>query len=98
MGTRTETVSFLRDYADGVGGAYSSWYAGIAKDPSDRLFNGHNVDKEGGHWAHYPADNENIARQVEQDLINLGFDGGGGGGGTASKSVYVYLKTYSTDP
>ena len=77
-------------------GPYSSWYAGIAKDPSDALFNRHCVDKERGGWIYRTADSNAAARVAEKALHQAGFDGGPGGGDTNTKAVYAYKKTAKT--
>jgi len=78
-------------------GAYSAWYAGIAKDPRDRLFNEHGVkEKGGGGWIYRSADSNSAARAAEDALHKAGFDGGPGGGGEKSKAVYAYKKTATT--
>lgn len=81
------------------GGAYSSWYAGIAADPKDRLKSGHGVALTNDNWwIHRACSTDDDAREVEKALLDLGCDGGPSGGDHATKSVYAYLKTSSTDP
>jgi hypothetical protein len=78
------------------GGPYSGWYAGIATDADDCLFNRHNVDKAKGRWIYRPADSNRAARAAEDALHRAGFDGGPGGGTEKTKTVYAYKKTAST--
>jgi len=80
------------------GGAYSSWYCGIASDWGDRLFNEHQVPRQNHWWiARQCYDNES-ARNVEAALLKLGCAGGGGGGDNATIYVYAYLKDTMTNP
>ena len=51
-------------------------YVGIAKDPQDRLFNGHRVQKDGDVWIYRQAFSSDDAREVEKILLEKGADGG----------------------
>ncbi len=94
-----EIINDLTDYANQYPGTSNSqWYVGIASDVDARLFSDHNVIKDGGDWAHAPADTSAIARSVEQHFLGHGFDGGPGGGDSSTMTVYIYIKTSSTDP
>lgn len=68
------------------------WYAGIATNPENRLFNDHRVDKQNGRWIHGQADSVDDARAIESHLHSLGFDGDIGGGDNP-QHVYAYKKT-----
>jgi hypothetical protein len=72
------------------GGAYSSWYAGIASDAKDRLFNDHAVKENGDFWIFRTCDSSVDARSVEDALFRLGAKGGPGGGDSTTKAVYAY--------
>ena len=74
----------------------SDWYVGIATDPRDRLFNGHNVDAHNGIWISEQATSDSVARSVEQAYLDTGHDGGAGGGDENSVYVYAYLKLRGT--
>ncbi len=74
----------------------SAWYAGIAADPKDRLFNGHGVDEKNGQWAYNACATHTDARTVEEALFKLGCKGGGGGGDDSTRSCYVYFITATT--
>jgi len=92
-------ISDIKDYIRNNGSVYSSWYVGIAKDPRDRLFNGHNVHQNGDAWIYREAESSQVARDVENYFINtLGTDGGPGGGDWQSNNVYAYKKNSHTDP
>ncbi len=63
------------------------------------MFIEHGVNKENGRWIYMTADNENIARKVEDYFISLiGLDGCVGGGDSTAKIVYAYKKTKDTNP
>lgn len=94
MTTQDKIVSEITDYVGSS--SKSTWYAGIAADARDRLFNGHSVDEKAGKWIYRTADSEAIARASEKALHDLGFDGGTGGGDTSTKMVYAYKKTPET--
>jgi len=91
-------INEIEDYVGKCGGAFSSWYIGIAEDPRDRLFSEHNVSEKNGNWVYRPTSSSVTARNIEQHFLGLGMDGGSGGGDYLSKAVYSYKKTYSTDP
>jgi hypothetical protein len=76
---------------------FSEWYAGIAADVEDRLFNAHGVDRNNGRWIYRPAPSSVDARLAENMLLNAGFDGGPSGGSIATSYVYAYEKTPSTN-
>lgn len=86
----------LLKYIDGFKNPKSSWYAGIASSPKDRLFSDHNVDEKKGQWAYDICESSEDARDVEEALLKLGCKGGGGGGDHTTKACYVYLITPST--
>ena len=79
-------------------GAYSSWYAGIASDWEDRLFNEHQVPRQGHWYIARQCYNDTEARAVEKALLQLGCDGGRGGGDPTTVFVYAYLKGTMTNP
>jgi hypothetical protein len=87
----------VNDVVAHVGGnEYSAWYAGIATDARDCLFNRHKVDEESGSWIFRTADSNAAARDAEDDLHSLGFDGGPGGGDSGTLRVHAYRKTAQT--
>lgn len=73
-------------------------YVGIAKDPEDRLFNEHKVQKDDGIWIYCPANSSDCAREVEKYLLAKGAVGGPGGGDDDTIYVYAYKKeSYTID-
>ena len=81
------------------GGGFGAWYVGIAKDPRDRLFNGHGVQEKGDWWIYRQAESSDAARSVESRFVNaLGTAGGTGGGDPDSTFVYAYKKSAHTTP
>jgi hypothetical protein len=77
---------------------YSHWYAGIASDPRNRLFQDHNVIEETDPWIFRYCISSKAARNVEEALLELGCDGGPGGGDETTDYVYAYLKSSHTSP
>lgn len=96
MADKARIVKDIEDHFQGKN--YSNCYVGIAADARDRLFNGHGVSQENGHWIIRTADGHRVARDVEQHFINAGMDGGPSGGDASTRKVYAYLKTSSTQP
>jgi hypothetical protein len=88
--TTQQVMADIKAYIAKIGGAYSSWYTGIASDPRDRLFNGHAVKEHGDCWIFRTCDSHTDARSVEDALLRLGAKGGPGGGDNATKAVYAY--------
>lgn len=82
----------------GQGGAYSSWYCGIASDWQARLFDDHNVPRKEHWYIARQCHNSDDARNVEEALLKLGCDGAKGGGDWATVYVYAYLKETMTNP
>lgn len=81
------------------GGTFADWYVGISKDASDRLFNGHSVDKKVDGWIYRTASSSTVARAVEKHFCReLGTDGDCGGGDASANQVYAYKKSTRTDP
>ena len=99
MGDKAKVLTFLTNYTNkNEQPSLRNWYVGIASNVEARLFSDHNVDKQNGLWAHSTADSDSIARAVDADLLAEGLDGGAGGGDDTTKTVYVYVKTSSTNP
>jgi len=82
----------IKNHADKEGSGYNSWYCGIASDVDQRLFNDHNVPKEDSWWIKRNVGSEQDARDTEEHLLNLGFDGGDGGGDNTTTHIYAYKK------
>lgn len=81
----------LENYIATYGGNYNQWYAGIAADPKDRLFNGHSVRNGIDPWIHSEAVfSSEIARNIEKMLLAHGFKGAPGGGNDSTCYVYAY--------
>jgi len=85
-------VNNIKAHADKEGSSYHNWYCGIASKPNQRLFSDHNVPEEGAWWIKKDAVNERDARDTEEYLLNLGFDGGESGGDSSTTYVYAYKK------
>ena len=88
--SKEQVLADIKAYIAQSGGGYPSWYAGIASDPKDRLFNGHSVREKGDYWILRTCDSNADARTVEDALLRLGTKGGPGGGDNATKAVYAY--------
>lgn len=96
METAQKVYDVLAAYMNKFTSPKSSWYAGIASDPRDRLFSDHNVNESNGLWAFDVCSTDAEARSVEAALLKLGCEGGGGGGDNMTKSCYVYVITTET--
>jgi hypothetical protein len=88
--SKQQVLADITAYIAKSGGNYPSWYAGIASDPRDRLFNGHCVKENGDYWIYRTCDSDEDARSVENALLRLGAKGGPCGGDKATKAVYAY--------
>ncbi len=94
-----QIIKAIQDYMDRCRAPYWHWYVGITSDPSARLFQEHDVAKEGYGWIYYRALTHRDARAVEAFFVdNFGTDGGVGGGDSQSIYVYAYLKDRYTNP
>ena len=73
---------------------FPSWYVGIASKPRDRLFIEHLVSETEGIWIIKDARLEEIARDVEESLIEThGTQGRPGRGKGSPTYVYAYVVT-----
>lgn len=77
---------------------YSDFYVGITNDIDRRLFEEHRVPRNGHWWVYSPADNEDVARQVERHYLDCGMHGsiGGGRGDGSATIVYCYVISPNT--
>ncbi len=77
------------------GANYRDWYVGLAINPRERLFDGHNVSEKSGIWIARDAGSEMVAREVEALFLKKGCKGG-----TlkkdSSRHVYAYKMTRTT--
>ncbi len=91
-------IKEIKEFIIRESGSFHDWYVGIATNPRERLFTGHNVNEKVGPWIFREAIGSFIARKVEEYFVDtLSTDGGTGGGDDATtKYVYAYLKTSST--
>ncbi len=94
--TANSTAQEIAAYVGQHGGNYSQWYVGIAANPQDRLFSGHNVSERGGAWIYRTCTNSDQARAIEDYFISMGMKGGPGGGDATTKAIYAYRITSST--
>jgi len=88
-----EIVNAITSHANQERSGYHNWYCGITADSDTRLFVEHNVPRGEGKawWIRKNSGNEQNARDTEEHLIELGFDGGTGGGDKPTW-VYAYRK------
>ncbi len=77
------------------GANYREWYVGLAINPRERLFTGHNVSEQSGVWLFRDAGSEVGARDIEAIFLKKGCKGG-----TfkrdSSRHVYAYKMTRTT--
>ena len=67
---------------------YKIWTIGITEDPTQRKSQHDNEGKDIKYWQDWKADNETIARSVEEYFLKKGMKGGTGGG---EHPTYVYV-------
>ena len=94
-----DIIEYIKNYIDGYGGDYPSWYVGIAKNPREKLIREHRVDIDNDLWIFSTAENRHAARRIERHFADvLRTDGGMGGGADTDCCVYVYRKGSHTNP
>ena len=72
-----------------------AFYAGITTDPTQRLFDEHQLPHNQPHRV-VRCENHQEARALEKQLHKSGCDGGPGGEDNSSEYVYVYLTSPQT--
>jgi hypothetical protein len=77
------------------GANYREWYVGLAINPRERLFVGHNVSEQSGIWITRDAGSEFGARDVEAIFLKKGCKGGAPKK-DSSRHVYAYKMTRTT--
>lgn len=89
-------IDALEDFMRKNGQQYNQFYVGIAKDPVDRLINGHSVTENipNLYWT-APLHTE-IIRVIEKYFLDKGCKGGSGGGNYDTNYIYTYLITNTT--
>lgn len=85
-----QVVNQTEGYMAKFKGRYSDWYAGIAADPKQRLFNDHGVDEKYDAWVYHHCGTDDLARAIEHYFLDKGCKGGPGGGDEATHFFYAY--------
>lgn len=98
MATTQQAVQDIDNHIRNNGGAYSTWYAGIATYPRARLFTDHGVAEKTDAWIYEDCVTETSARKVEEHFLAKGCDGDTGGGDSSTKYAYAYKKNSHTKP
>ena len=79
--SKQQIIRDIEAYVARCGGAYSTWYVGIASDVRRRLFTDHKVKEQGDRWIFEQCSSSTVAREIEQYFIRQkGADGGAGDG------------------
>lgn len=95
--TRDEIITAIDNHLQKSGKRYySEFYIGITNNIQRRLFDEHNVQREGMWWIYETAISIDDARSVEKHYLDLGMRGGDGGGDETSTIVYCYTVTPTT--
>jgi hypothetical protein len=74
---------------------YPDWYVGIAANPRERLFQGHNVSEPAGAWLYRDVGSVSTAKDIEAIFIKKGCKSGS----TKEDNphyVYAYKMTRTT--
>lgn len=88
-------IKAINDHIAKYGGVPSEWYTGIATTPKERLGQHKALDSK---WIYDDAGSEDVARKIEEHMINVvKTKGGGRGGDKDSTYVYCYKITTTTD-
>jgi len=90
-------IKRIETYMSKFDGDYSDWYVGIAKDLDEELFKLHRVE-ENGIWISFGADTDEIAKKVEEYLLDKKTDGNPVKLEEDVRVVYVYKKNAQTNP
>lgn len=87
-----QLISDITAYMQKAGGAPAGWYVGIANS-TDRLFNGHGINRQSDLWIYRTASTAALAREIEVAFHEWGCKGGPGGGSYDTRIVYAYKIT-----
>ncbi len=71
------------------GANYREWYVGLAINPREQLFTGHNVSEKSGTWVYKDAGSEITARDIEAIFLKKGCKGGSMKK-DSSRHIYAY--------
>jgi hypothetical protein len=82
-----EVVTHMCKYA----GKYQDWYAGVAANAKEKLFNDHGVKETGDAWICRDCVNDVTARQVERYFMKRGCKGGPVDEGESTRYFYAYI-------
>lgn len=74
---------------------YREWYVGLAANPQERLFDGHNVSQKDGAWIHRDAGSGLMAKDIETIFLKKGCKGGPSQK-DSPRHVYAYKMTRTT--
>lgn len=77
------------------GGSFRDWYVGLAINPRQRMFDGHNVDERSGIWTFKDAGSEIDARELMAAYVKKGCKGGILSK-DSSRHIYLYKMTRTT--
>jgi hypothetical protein len=84
---KTEIEELIREKC--IGKFYSDYSIGITKNPKERVFSDHKVDRNKCHWI-FESENKKDSCEIESYFIKKGMKGGVGGN-IDDKCVYVYV-------
>ncbi len=85
----------IDDLIQKSGANYREWYVGVAINPREQLFTGHNVDERCGIWIYRDAYSEAGARNIEAIFLKKNCHGGSVRR-DSSRHIYAYKMTRST--
>jgi hypothetical protein len=95
---QTQTLSLKEEinaYMLKSGVRNAGWYVGITADIPGRLFDYHQVSRDGW-WIHGRCTTAAEARALEAAYHRAGCKGAGGGGDSTSVYIYAYIITSTT--
>lgn len=72
-----------------IGKFYSDYNVGITKNPQDRVFKDHNVNRNKCHWI-FETHSKEDASAIEAHFLNKGMKGGSGGR-IDDECIFVYV-------
>jgi len=91
MYSELQIMNEVRIHMGKYGGKFQDWYAGVAANAKEKLFNDHGVKETGDAWICRQCVNDVTARQIERYFMKKGCKGGPVDEEESTRFFYAYM-------